>query len=92
MDGVTKEPGSTPNTDRDFSLLQSIQPLVQWVLGLPGLKLPRYEGEHAPPTSVRLRIRVTIPLLRHMESIRTTSLSRVCRIFQMSAEVPEHCL
>ena len=87
MGGVTKEPGSTPNMSKDFSLLQSIQPLVQWVLGLPGLKWPRHEGQHAPPTSVRLRKRGTIPPLPHMASIWTTSLGRVCRIFQLSAEV-----
>ena len=87
MGGVTKEPGSTPNMGRDFSLLQSIQRLVQWVLGLPGLKWPRHGGEHAPPTSVRLRMHGTIPPLPHMASI-WTSLGRVCRIFQLSAEVP----
>ena len=88
MGGVTKEPGSIPNTGRDFSLLQSIQPLVQLVLGLPWLKWPRHEGEHAPPTSVWLRMRGTIPPLPHIASKWTPSLGKACRIFQLSAEVP----
>lgn len=92
MGVVTKEPGSSPNMNRDFSLLQSIQPLVQLVLGLPGLKWPRHEHEHASPTSVRLRIHETIPPLPHMASVRTASLRRVCRIFQLSAEVPKNGL